>query len=108
MMHISSVFSREVWPPACSYAGVVSTSSMLTPPFFCRLAWWTHDIGAIGGCDVTSPNYRELLIRWFQFGLVSLFKHQSVELWGACLFVWVLVSGKYLARSYALHPPLPV
>lgn len=35
------------------------------------LAWWTHDIGAIGDCDVSSPDYRELLIRWFQFGLVS-------------------------------------
>jgi alpha-D-xyloside xylohydrolase len=35
------------------------------------LAWWTHDIGAIVGCDVSDPDYRELLIRWFQFGLVS-------------------------------------
>ena len=31
------------------------------------LAWWTHDIGAIGGCDNASPEYRELLLRWFAF-----------------------------------------
>jgi alpha-D-xyloside xylohydrolase len=35
------------------------------------LAWWTHDIGAIGGCDNASPEYRELLLRWFAFGLTS-------------------------------------
>jgi len=35
------------------------------------LAWWTHDIGAIGGCDISNEDYRELLVRWFQFGLVS-------------------------------------
>ena len=35
------------------------------------MAWWTHDIGAIGGCDISSAEYRELLVRWFQFGLTS-------------------------------------
>ena len=35
------------------------------------LAWWTHDIGAIGNCDNKDPNYREMLVRWFQFGLTS-------------------------------------
>ena len=34
-------------------------------------AWWTHDIGAIGNCDNKDPNYREMLVRWFQFGLTS-------------------------------------
>ena len=35
------------------------------------LAWWTHDIGAINYCNNTSPEYRELLIRWFQVGVTS-------------------------------------
>ena len=49
------------------------------------LAWWTHDIGAIGGCDISSAQYRELLVRWFQFGLVSpIFRNHGsrpVEPW---------------------------
>jgi len=35
------------------------------------LGWWTHDIGAIGKCDNSDPGYRELLVRWCQFGLTS-------------------------------------
>jgi alpha-glucosidase (family GH31 glycosyl hydrolase) len=30
------------------------------------MGWWTHDIGAIKGCDIKDGNYRELLVRWFQ------------------------------------------
>jgi alpha-D-xyloside xylohydrolase len=49
------------------------------------LAWWTHDIGAIGGCDNKDPEYREMLVRWFQFGLTSpIFRQhgsRTVEPW---------------------------
>jgi alpha-D-xyloside xylohydrolase len=33
----------------------------------CGIPWWTTDIGGFWG-DPTQPSYRELLIRWFQFG----------------------------------------
>lgn len=34
----------------------------------CGIPWWTTDIGGFHGGDVNDPTFRELLIRWFQFG----------------------------------------
>lgn len=35
------------------------------------IPWWTTDIGGfVGGCP-TDPEFRELLIRWFQYGVFS-------------------------------------
>jgi alpha-D-xyloside xylohydrolase len=33
------------------------------------LPWWTTDIGGFHGGDANSADYRELMIRWFQFGV---------------------------------------
>jgi alpha-D-xyloside xylohydrolase len=33
------------------------------------LPWWTTDIGGFHGGDPDSPEYRELMIRWFQYGV---------------------------------------
>ncbi|HWR22360.1 MAG TPA: glycoside hydrolase family 31 protein [Feifaniaceae bacterium] len=33
------------------------------------IPWWTTDIGGFFGGDPSDPQFRELLIRWFQFGL---------------------------------------
>jgi alpha-D-xyloside xylohydrolase len=35
------------------------------------IPWWTTDIGGFKGGDITSPSFRELLVRWFQFGVFS-------------------------------------
>lgn len=32
------------------------------------IPWWTTDIGGFHGGDVNSDDFKELLIRWFQFG----------------------------------------
>nr|BFF25159.1 glycoside hydrolase family 31 protein [Glycomyces mayteni] len=32
------------------------------------IPWFTTDIGGFGGGDVGDPGFRELLVRWFQFG----------------------------------------
>ncbi len=32
------------------------------------IAYWTTDIGGFHGGDPTSPDFRELLVRWFQWG----------------------------------------
>ncbi|MFA6506867.1 MAG: TIM-barrel domain-containing protein [Treponemataceae bacterium] len=32
------------------------------------IPWWTTDIGGFGGGDPDDPAYRELLVRWFQWG----------------------------------------
>ena len=33
------------------------------------IPWWTTDIGGFKGGDIRSPEFRELLVRWFQFGV---------------------------------------
>lgn len=35
----------------------------------CGIPWWTTDIGGFYGGDPESPSFRELIIRWFQFGV---------------------------------------
>lgn len=32
------------------------------------IPWWTSDIGGFGGGNPNDPRFRELIIRWFQFG----------------------------------------
>jgi alpha-D-xyloside xylohydrolase len=32
------------------------------------IPWWTTDIGGFLGGDVTMPYFRELIVRWFQYG----------------------------------------
>jgi alpha-D-xyloside xylohydrolase len=33
------------------------------------ISWWTTDIGGFHGGDPESPAYRELLVRWFEYGV---------------------------------------
>jgi alpha-D-xyloside xylohydrolase len=35
------------------------------------IPWWNTDIGGFHGGDPESPEYRELMVRWFQFGAFS-------------------------------------
>ncbi|RPI92784.1 MAG: glycoside hydrolase family 31 protein [Chloroflexi bacterium] len=35
------------------------------------IPWWTHDIGGFHKGDPTDPAFRELVVRWFQFGAFS-------------------------------------
>jgi alpha-D-xyloside xylohydrolase len=32
------------------------------------IPWWTSDIGGFHGGDPSDPDYRELIVRWFQYG----------------------------------------
>lgn len=35
------------------------------------IPWWTHDIGGFRGGDPATDEFRELVVRWFQFGAFS-------------------------------------
>ncbi len=35
------------------------------------IPWWTTDIGGFKDGNIESPSFRELLVRWFQFGVFS-------------------------------------
>lgn len=37
----------------------------------CGIPWWNTDIGGFYGGDTTSEEYRELIVRWFQYGVFS-------------------------------------
>lgn len=37
----------------------------------CGIPWWNTDIGGFYGADITSDYFKELILRWFQFGLFS-------------------------------------
>lgn len=44
------------------------------------IPWWTTDIGGFRGGDPTSPYFRELIVRWFQFGaFCPLFRLHGVR-----------------------------
>ena len=49
------------------------------------IAWWTTDIGGYGGGKPSDPVFRELIVRWFQFGLTCpLFRQHGsrpTEIW---------------------------
>ncbi len=44
---------------------VVSGLSMA----MCGIPWWNSDIGGFTGGDIESDYFRELIVRWFQFGV---------------------------------------
>ena len=37
----------------------------------CGIPWWNTDIGGFYGADIQSDYFRELIVRWFQFGVFS-------------------------------------
>lgn len=49
------------------------------------IAWWTTDIGGYAKGDIESADFRELIVRWFQYGSVcSLFRQhgaRDTEIW---------------------------
>ena len=35
----------------------------------CGIPWWNTDIGGFWGADIQSEEFRELIVRWFQYGV---------------------------------------
>lgn len=76
------------------------------------IAWWTTDIGGFLGGDVTDPAFRELIVRWFQYGVfcplfrLHGFRAPIPENWmegGAENEVWSFGEPAYEIISGLLH-----
>ena len=37
----------------------------------CGIPWWNTDLGGFWGADTESDDFRELIVRWFQYGVFS-------------------------------------
>ena len=46
------------------------------------IPWWTTDIGGFHGGNIEDPKFRELLVRWFQYGVFCpIFRVHGVRRW---------------------------
>jgi alpha-D-xyloside xylohydrolase len=69
------------------------------------IPWWTTDIGGFKGGDINSPYFRELIVRWFQFGVFCpVFRLHGIrqpgtlvgsEQTGAANEVWAFGEAEY-------------
>jgi alpha-D-xyloside xylohydrolase len=80
------------------------------------IPWWTTDIGGFAGGDPESEEYRELLVRWFQYGvfcpLLRMHGHReprehfdaghsggSNEIWSYGAHAYAVLSEQLLLRE---------
>ena len=71
------------------------------------IAWWTTDIGGYGGGKPSDPMFRELIVRWFQFGFACpLFRQHGngnlAVIWGP--FSHAIWSSKLCVTPRAMCP----
>lgn len=77
------------------------------------IPWWNSDIGGFHGGDARDPEYQELVVRWFQFGLwCPLFRlhgdrepriRMGTEMTGGPNEVWSFGDTAYGIISRLLH-----
>ncbi|TDC72687.1 glycoside hydrolase family 31 protein [Streptomyces hainanensis] len=87
-------FSRSAWAGSQRYGTAVWSGDIGTDFTALRaqiaaglsiglsgIPWWTTDIGGFHGGDPDDPAYREVLVRWFQFGaLCPIFRLHGFRL----------------------------
>ncbi|MFC9615042.1 TIM-barrel domain-containing protein [Streptomyces sp. NPDC056721] len=87
-------FSRSAWAGSQRYGTAVWSGDIGTDFSALRaqiaaglniglsgIPWWTTDIGGFHGGDPDDPAYREVLVRWFQFGaLCPIFRLHGFRL----------------------------
>ncbi|MEM1445070.1 MAG: TIM-barrel domain-containing protein [Planctomycetota bacterium] len=64
----ASIWSGDIWSTFESLRQQVAAGLNMA---MSGIPWWNSDIGGFKGGDPTDPQFRELLIRWFQFGCFS-------------------------------------
>ena len=60
------VWSGDIPSPFESLAAQVKSGLNMA---MCGIPWWTTDIGGFYGGDINSDYFRELIVRWFQYGV---------------------------------------
>ncbi|HEY1176768.1 MAG TPA: TIM-barrel domain-containing protein, partial [Phytomonospora sp.] len=63
-----ALWSGDVAPTFASFAAQVTAGLNVA---MSGIPWWHTDIGGFSGGDPEDPAYRELLVRWFQYGTFS-------------------------------------
>ena len=59
------LWSGDIWPTWESLRAQIRAGLNVA---LSGIPWWTTDIGGFHGGDPDSPEYRELVVRWFQYG----------------------------------------
>ena len=60
------VWSGDIYSSFASLAGQVKAGLNMS---ICGIPWWNTDIGGFWGADTTNEEYRDLIVRWFQYGV---------------------------------------
>ena len=116
-------FCRSAWAGSQRYAAAVWSGDVMSSFSSLRaqvkaglniglsgIPWWTADIGGFRGGDPASPLFRQLIIRWFQFGafcpIFRLHGHRMPspdDFHGAANEVWSFGENAYqIIREYLL------
>lgn len=64
------------------------------------IAWWTTDVGGYAGGDPSDPTFRNLIVRWFQYGLTCPLLRQHGDRDTA---PWLLGNASYAAVVKAIE-----
>ncbi len=62
----AAVWSGDIYPTFEALRAQVTVGLNIA---MSGIPWWTTDIGGFLGGNAESPEYRELLVRWFQYGV---------------------------------------
>ncbi|MBR4727639.1 MAG: hypothetical protein IK080_07090 [Clostridia bacterium] len=62
------VWSGDIYSSFDSLAAQVKAGLHMA---MCGIPWWNTDIGGFWGGDTQSEEFRELIVRWFQYGVFS-------------------------------------
>ena len=62
------VWSGDIYSDFESLAQQVKSGLNMS---MCGIPWWNTDIGGFWGADTQSDEFRELIVRWFQYGVFS-------------------------------------
>lgn len=79
----SQKYGTVVWSGdiPSTYESMLKQIKIVMSMAMCGMSWWTMDIGGFFGGDANSEEFRELFVRWFQFGaFCPIFRNHGFRL----------------------------